>query len=116
MPKFDAFGWGELISLIAVIISFATISISIFSRSKANASTDTRTEQKMLDKLDRLSDITKETNETVKQMSAKIDDHSERLARLESDMSTAFRRLKRIETTQDHCQACRASKEDLYGA
>lgn len=109
MPKFDAFGWGELISLIAVIISFVTICVSLYSRSK----TDTRNEQKMFDKLDRLSEMSRETNETVKQMSVKIDDHSERLARLESNEQTVFRRLKRIEETQDHCQACRIAKQSF---
>lgn len=111
MPKFDAFGWGELISLIAVVISFATISISLSSRSK----TETQNEQKMFDKLDRLNDVTRETNETVKQMSAKIDDHTERLAHLESDRDTIYKRIERIEKTQDNCQACRTSKQVLYG-
>lgn len=108
---FKVFGWGELFSLLAVIISFATISISIFGRLK----TDTKNEQKMFDKLDRLSEISNETNATVKAMSAKIDDHAERLARIESDRESIFRRLKRIEETQDHCQACRAAKQELLG-
>lgn len=111
MPKFDAFGWGELISLIAVIISFATICISFVSRSKV----ETQNEQKMIDKLDRLNEVTHETNETVKAMSAKIDDHTERLARLESDRDTLFKRVKRIEETQDNCQACRTAKQTLFG-
>lgn len=109
MPKFDSFGWGELISLIAVIISFVTIYTSINSRTKA----DIRHEQATSDKLDRLFDMSKETNETVKSMNKKIDDHAERLARLESDNEAVFRRLKRIEETQDHCQACRTAKQDL---
>ena len=109
------FEWGELFSLLAVIVSFVTISINIFGRSK----NETRNEQKMFDKLDRLSDVSRETNETVKAMNAKIDDHAERLARIESDRDTIFRRLKRIENTQDHCQACRIAKhqtsqEGLY--
>ena len=111
MPKFDAFGWGELISLLAVVISFATICISLFSRSKS----ETQNEQKMFDKLDRLNEVTRETNETVKAMSAKIDDHTERLARLESDRDTLYKRVKRIEETQDNCQACRMAKQTLFG-
>lgn len=110
MPKFDAFGWGELISLLAVVISFVTICITLYSRSK----TDTQNEQKMFDKLDRLSEISRETNETVKQMNVKVNDHSQRLARLESNEESVFRRLKRIEETQDHCQACHIAKQSLY--
>lgn len=69
----------------------------------------------MFDKLDRLNEVTRETNEAVKAMSTKIDDHTERLARLESDRDTLYRRVKRIEETQDNCQACRMTKETLFG-
>lgn len=110
MFKFDAFSWGELFSLIAVIISFATISMAIKTRS----STDTRSDQQVLDKLDNLSNVTKETNIDVKEISKKIDDHAERLATLEAEMKNVFFRVKRVEDTQDHCQACRASKEHLF--
>ena len=109
MPNFSSFGWGEFISLIAVIISFVTIYTSIGSRNKV----EIRNEQQTADKLDRLFDMTKETNDTVKVMNKKIDDHAERLARLESDKDTIFRRLKRIEDTQDHCQACRTAKNSM---
>lgn len=107
--KMGAFQWGELFSLLAVIISCITISINIFGRSK----TETRNEQWMRDKLDQLTDMSKDTNETVKSMNTKIDNHAERLARLESDKDTIFRRLKRIEETQDHCQACRIAKQEM---
>ena len=107
--RFDTFGWGEFISLISVCIAFATICISLFGRSKS----ETQNEQKMFDKIDHLSELSRETNETVKAMNIKIDDHAERLARLESDNETIFRRLKRIENTQDNCQACRAAKSRM---
>lgn len=109
MPKFDTFGWAELFSLAAVTISFVTVCASMFARSKNS----TQNEQRMFDKLDTLSGITKETNDDVKEISRKIDDHSERLAHLEAEMGNAFNRIKRIETTQDNCQACRLSKEQL---
>ena len=103
------FGWGELISLIAVIISFVTICISSLSRSK----NESKSEQRLIDKLDSLSDIAKETSSEVKLINKKIDDHAERLAHLESNMDSVFRRIKRVEDTQDHCQACRVSKQQL---
>lgn len=109
MLKFDAFSWGELFSLLAVIISFATIMMSLKSRSTS----DSRSEQQMLDKLDNLSNVTRETNIDVKEISKKIDDHSERLAALEAKVENAFFRLKRVEDTQDNCQACRMSKDQL---
>lgn len=113
MGRFDTFGWSELISFIAVVISFATIITSLVSRSKKNAETDTKNEQKIFDKLDHLSDMTRDTNIAVKEMSKKIDNHAERLARIEADKEAIFRRLKRIEETQDHCQACRTASQSL---
>lgn len=110
MMKFDAFGWTELISLIAVIISFATIILSMKSKMTA----DTKNDQRVLDKLDNLTNVTKETNDEVKTINKKIDDHAERLATLEAEMKNVFFRVKRVEDTQDHCQACRASKEHLF--
>lgn len=104
------FGWGELISLVAVVISFSTICISALSRSK----NESKSEQRLIDKLDSLSDIAKETSSEVKSINKKIDDHAERLAHLESNMDSVFRRIKRVEDTQDHCQACRASKQQLF--
>lgn len=106
---FGSFGWGELISLLAVTISFVTICINIFGNSKK----DTQNEQWMHDKIDHLTEMSKDINNTVKSLDIKLSDHSERLARLESDNETIFRRLKRIETTQDHCQACRAAKQQM---
>lgn len=116
MGNFAAFGWSELIALIAVIISCITVGMSMFSKSKKNTEADTKNEQKIFDKLDRLSEMTKDTNLAVKEMSRKIDDHAERLARIEADRESIFRRLKRIEETQDHCQSCRVSKQDLLAS
>ena len=107
--NFDSFGWAELISLSAVIISFVTICVSTFSKSKIN----TQNDQRMLDKLDNLSGMVKETNDAVKSINKKIDDHSERLAHLEAEMDNAFVRIKRVELTQDNCQACRVSSQKL---
>lgn len=113
MGRFETFGWSELISFIAVVISFATIATSLYSKSKKNTEADTKNEQKIFDKLDYLSDMSRDTNTAVKEMSKKIDNHAERLARIEADKETIFRRLKRIEDTQDHCQSCRAAKAEM---
>lgn len=111
MPKFETFDWAELFSLISVVIAFATIYFSTRTRSTAEA----QNEQRMFDKLDNLSAMSMETNATVKAMNKKIDDHAERLATLESENATIFRRLERIEDTQDRCQACRVAKQQVVG-
>lgn len=97
MPKFESFGWGELISCIAVCISFATICINVFGKSK----NETRQEQKVLDRLDALYGTTHETRDDVKALTAKIDDYGNRLTKVETDIQTLYRRVGRIENTCD---------------
>lgn len=97
MPKFESFGWGELISFIAVCISFATICISLFGKSK----NETRQDQKVLDRLDALYGTTHETRDDVKALTAKIDDYGNRLTKVETDIQTLYRRVGRIENTCD---------------
>lgn len=92
-----AFGWGELISLVAVLISFATICVSLLGNSKL----DTKNEQKMFDKLDNLSSLSQETRDTVRDISTKLEDHSERISRIEGDIKTLYNRVERIENTCD---------------
>lgn len=97
MPKFESFGWGELISFIAVCISFATICISLFGKSK----NETRQDQKVLDRLDALYGTTHETRDDVKALTTKIDDYGNRLTKVETDVQTLYRRVGRIENTCD---------------
>ena len=97
MPKFESFGWGELISCIAVCISFATICISLFGKSKQ----DTRQDQKVLDRLDALYGTAHETRDDVKALTAKIDDYGNRLTKAETDIQTLYHRVSRIEDTCD---------------
>lgn len=93
----DEFGWSELISLMAVCISFATICISLFSRSKK----DTQNEQRLLDKLDRLNETTHETRDDVRSLTEKIDDYGNRLTKAETDIQSIYRRIGRVENRCD---------------
>lgn len=96
-PQFETFGWGELFSMIAVIISFVTICVSLYGKSK----NDTRKEQELLDKLDTLNDTSKETRDDVKKLSNEIMDYGNRLIKVESDIDALFRRVSRIEKVLD---------------
>lgn len=97
MPTFGNFGWGELISLLAVIISFCTICISSFGKSKSSA----QNEQKLLDRLDNLNATTNETRDDVKAMANKLEDYGNRITKAETDIQTLYRRVGRIEDTCD---------------
>lgn len=91
------FEWPELISLLAVCISFATICMSIFGKSKNNV----QNEQRLLDRLDRLNETTHETRDDVKDLATKIDDYGNRLTKVETDIQSIYRRIGRVESRCD---------------
>ena len=109
MGELGKFEWPELISLVAVCISFITICINMFGRSQKDA----QQEQKLIDRLDTLTSTTNETRDDVKTLSSKIDDYGNRLTKAETDIQSIYRRVGRIEATQDHCQACRKAKAEM---
>lgn len=78
----------------------------MFGRSRKDA----QQEQKLIDRLDTLTSTTNETRDDVKTLSSKIDDYGNRLTKAETDIQSIYRRVGRIEATQDHCQACRQAK------
>lgn len=94
MPRFEEFGWGELFSMIAVTISFATICISIFGRSKQ----DTKNEQRMFDKLDSLGASSNEIRDDVRTISKQVSDYGIRLAKNETEVKLLKEKIDRIET------------------
>lgn len=97
MTEFDTFGWGELFSMVAVIISFVTICVSLYGRSK----NDTRKEQELIDKIDILNNTSNETRDDVKKLTNEITDYGNRLTKVESDINTIYRRVSRIEKVLD---------------
>jgi len=97
VPGFDAFGWGELFSMIAVIISFATICVSLFGKSAQN----TRNEQRMFDKLDSLGNISDEIKSDVRTVSKQVSSYGVRLGKAETDIQALKDRVDRLETKCD---------------
>ena len=62
---------------------------------------DAAGDQLVNDKLDRMGEVGRETRDAVREMSAKLDDHSQRLARVENDVENIYHRLSRVEATCD---------------
>ena len=81
----------------------------MFGRSRKDA----QQEQKLVDRLDTLTSTTNETRDDVKALSSKINNYSNRLIKAETDIQSIYRRIGRIEATQDHCQACRKAKAEM---
>lgn len=92
-----SFEWPELISLLAVGLSFSTICINVFGRSQKDAQQD----QRLIDRLDRLNETTHDTRDDLKNLSAKIDDYGNRLTKAETDIQSIYRRVGRIESRCD---------------
>lgn len=97
MSGADAFGWGELFSMIAVIISFVTICVSLFGKSAQN----TRNEQRMFDKLNSLGNISDEIKSDVRTVSKQVSSYGVRLGKAETDIQALKDRFERLETKCD---------------
>lgn len=55
----------------------------------------------MDDKLDRNNELARETRDAVRDIERKLDDHAQRLVKVETDIDTLYRRVGRIEKNID---------------
>lgn len=90
----------QLLTLISVLVAATTLILT--------ARRDTKTEreareaaaverQRLTDKLDSISDMSRETRDTVREMSRQLNDHSKQLARIEEQIKEHDDRLDKIE-------------------
>lgn len=87
----------EAIALGSLLIALVAL---LGSRAKETRA-DAARHQLVDDKLDRNNEMTRETRDTVRDMSKKLDDHGQRLVKAETDIQTLYRRVGRIETNID---------------
>lgn len=81
-------------SLLVAVISLLS------SRAKDTRATAAR-HQLVDDKLDRNNELARETRDAVRDIERKLDDHAQRLVKVESDIDTLYRRVSRIEKNID---------------
>ena len=95
----------QFIALASCIVAVVSLVVGFARSSKAAHMSDQRTQ----DKLDSIGSIVGDTRDTVRELDRKIDDHGQRLAKAESDISGIQHRLDRIE---ERCDRHFGSKEE----
>lgn len=88
----------EVTSVISASIAVATFLIGRLTAMKEGVADKAR----MGDRLDRIWETCNDTHDAVREMSRKLDDHSERLTRVEQQVQALTTRVERVE---DNCDA-----------
>ena len=88
----------EVTAVISASIAVATFLIGRLTAMKEGVSDKAR----MGDRLDRIWETCSDTRDAVREMSRKLDDHSERLTRVEQQVQALTTRVERVE---DNCDA-----------
>ena len=88
---------GEATSVLSAAVVIVTFFIGRVSVSKTSSAKEQLTE----DKLDSLCGDTSEIKDGVKEINRKLDDHGERLTKVEQQVITLFNRLDRVEKNYD---------------
>lgn len=87
----------EIIALGSLVVA----AIALLSSRVKDTKADAARHQLVDDKLDRNNELARETRDTVRDMSKKLDDHAVRLTTAEERINTLFRRVGRIEQNID---------------
>ncbi len=102
----------QLVALGSLALAVVTIALTI----RRDVATDEERhaaraaeQQVMTDKLDSIADMSKETRDTVREMSKQLSEHSRELARIETRIEDHDRRLSTIE---QRCDARSAAGTD----
>lgn len=75
--------------------------VSLLSSRAKDTKADAARHQLVDDKLDRNNELARETRDAVRDIERKLDDHAQRLVKVESDIDTLYRRVGRIEKNID---------------
>ena len=90
----------QLISLVVCVTGVVTLIAAIRRDSASDRdrqAAHAAEQQVITDKLDTISDMSKETRDTVREMSRQLSEHSQELARIETRISEHDRRLDKID-------------------
>ncbi len=102
----------QLVALGSLVLAVVTIGLTIRRDSATEEerhAAHVAEQQVMTDKLDSISDMSRETRDTVREMSKQLSEHSRELARIETRMDDHDRRLAAIE---QRCDARSAAGTD----
>ncbi len=100
MHPFSDWTVEQLISLVACITGIIMMLMSVRRDSETDRERQAAyaaEQQVITDKLDSISDMSKETRDTVREMSKQLQDHSLELARIEARLEEHDRRINKID-------------------
>ena len=86
-------GVSQLIALGSLIVAAIALVVGFVQRGKADVTRD----QQIVDKLDVQTETMRDIKSTVDKLDGKMDNHSERIAKIESEQGNIYRRLDRLE-------------------
>lgn len=81
--------------------SLLVAALALFGTRVKDTKADAMRHQLVDDKLDRSYEVARETRDAVRDIERKIDDHSQRIVKVEADVDTLYRRVARIEKNID---------------
>ena len=84
---------GEIIAIVSACIAGLALLLNL-ARDRRSATAES---QAIRDKLDYISDTTRDTREDVRALDRKLDDHASRIGKIETKMDDHARRLDRLE-------------------
>lgn len=94
----------QLVALGSLVVAVVTVGLTLHRDKNADMeSQQARAAERQIvtDKLDSISDMSRETRDTVREMSKQLSDHSRELARIETRIEEHDRRLDKLETIID---------------
>ena len=101
---------GQVIALASLALALVTVALTARRDRSAERHAARAAEQQVVtDKLDSISDMSRETRDTVREMSRQLTEHSRELARIETRIEDHDRRLAAIE---QRCDARSAAGTD----
>lgn len=84
---------GEIIAIVSVIVAACALLLNFNKEHR----TDVSDTQAIRDKLDYISDTTRDTREDVRALDRKLDDHASRITKIETKLEDHERRIERFE-------------------
>lgn len=82
-----------IVPVLSVLVAALALVYSLLRDRRADVSSS----QAIRDKLDYISDNTRDTREDVRALDRKLDNHAERLAKVEAEVDAHEKRIQRIE-------------------
>lgn len=85
---------GEIVAVVSAVVAILALGFNVLKDRRG----DVLASQAIRDKLDYISDTTRDTREDVRALDRKLDDHATRIGKIETRLDEHDRRIGRIET------------------